>query len=109
MVALPWSELDPRTHGFDVVRVRPAIEALVMAAAPRFRRNPPREELEAAIERAIVAEYGAWASGWRWSPSEPGGGGPTRGWGCARDSGFRADDRTPMDTAEPAPPAPVDW
>src|SRR5260221_11263957 len=98
MVALPWSELDPRTHGFDVVRVRPAIEALVMAAAPRFRRNPPREELEAAIERAIVAEYGAWASGWRGAPAEPGGGGPAPGWGLARASGFRAADRPPVTT-----------
>jgi hypothetical protein len=109
MVALPWAELDPRTHAFDVERVRPALEALVAAAAPRFRRKPPREELEAAIGAAIVAEYGPWAAGWRWSPTEPGGGGPARGWCCSRDSVFAASDRTPQDTVERALAALADW
>ena len=77
-----WAELDPATHPFEVASARPVIAALVTA-------HDDREALTAAIDRALIAAHGTWIGGWRWAASEPGGGGPVRGWCCARDSLLR--------------------
>lgn len=97
-------------HVLDLDRVRAAVAACVTPYERQFRRpGVPREAIESDIDRAIVATSGPWARGWRWSPTEPGGGGPARGWCCARDSVFRDDDRDAMQTVERAIGALADW
>jgi hypothetical protein len=55
------------------------------------------DELEDTIDRELIRAYGFWAAGWRWAASEPGCGGPVRGWCCGRDSlpHARTHDRIP--------------
>jgi len=108
-IVLRWSDLDPRTHAFDLDLVRLAIDRIIRTHAATFKHHPPRDLIQAEIGAAFVTEFGAWTSGWCWSPSEPGGGGPTHGWCCSRDSVFRADDAGPTTTAERALGALANW
>lgn len=102
-----WADLDPGTHPFDLEQVRGPIEALVLEAA---RADPvDREGLVLAIDRLLLVEHGAWTGGWRWAASEPGGGGPVRGWCCSQHSVFRADDPDPLATARRALAAIARW
>lgn len=80
---LTWSDVDPATHPFD-----PAVALAIVerTLAGSTLREAVRDELEHEVDRALIAEFGSWASGFRWAASEPGGGGPVRGWCCARDS-----------------------
>lgn len=76
-VDLPWADLDPRGRQFDDAPVRTAVAAVVRGyAVPFDSLYTDREQIEAAIDRAILESAGRWACGWRWSPSEPGGGRP---------------------------------
>jgi len=81
--SLAWSDVDPATHPFDPERAQPIIEHVL---AGRNLLRSVRDELEDDVDRALIAEYGFWAAGFRWSASEPGCGGPVRGWCCAQDS-----------------------
>jgi Fic/DOC family len=96
MIAMPmtvhylrWCDVDPAGRAFDPGPARRIAEGLILGA----KTPPPVDALQVSIDRAFLAEYGAWASGWTWATSEPGGGGPVRGWCCARDSLFRKGDR----------------
>ncbi len=103
-----WSELDPAAHPFDPERVRAPIEALVLEAA-RAGDAVDRDAVEQGIELLLLDAYGPWAAGWRWSASEPGGGGPVRGWCCARHSVLREDDPDARATIERALAAVASW
>jgi hypothetical protein len=70
---LHWHDVVSRGLSFDASAARSVAEALVSRAAASQVAN--RDELEAEIDRALVADYGAWAAGWNWAASEPGGGG----------------------------------
>jgi hypothetical protein len=91
------------------VVVRAAITAVVAEYASMFGADPLRGQIEDAIHYAILESAGPWAWGWRWSASEPGGGGPVRGWCCGNHSVFRTGDRDPSATVDRAVAAVVDW
>ncbi len=81
---LPWRVVDPTGRAFDPVRARQVATALIMPATGTPAID--RRALEAAIDHALAAAYGAWVIGWTWAPTEPGDGGPVRGWCCAEHS-----------------------
>jgi hypothetical protein len=111
---LRWHDLDPRDRPFDERPAREATEKLVSRwVATRPRRDPDdhdgNDELEDAIDRALVEKYGAWAAGWNWAATEPGGGGPVRGWCCSRDSLLRPEDPSPKTSVDRVVAALGDW
>jgi hypothetical protein len=59
---------------------------------------------ERAITDALVATYGAWARGWSYASSEPGGGGPVHAWCCAAHSWAG-----PAETARKVKEALTEW
>ena len=61
---LPWSEVDPQTHPFDVDLVRLAVDRVFTEHAAAFSHDPPRGRIQAELTAAFVAEYGAWVDGW---------------------------------------------
>jgi hypothetical protein len=106
---LAWSDVDPTTRRFDPAAARRVATELVTAAAAGDPRALDRDALADDIDRALLAEYGAWVAGWRWSTSEPGCGGPVRSWCCGRDSLLRADDVDPTTSIERVTAAVVEW
>ncbi|MCY1069276.1 Fic family protein [Nannocystis sp. RBIL2] len=110
-----WSDVDPAGHEFDLEPARRIVERLVQAtvadrgASWRAVPQKVRDALIEQFDREFVGEYGAWASGWHWAASEPGGGGPVRGWCCSRDSLFRRDDPDPQATVERVVAALGEW
>jgi len=105
---LRWSDLDPTGRSFDPNLARDAAEEC-LARALGDNVTGDREELEASLDRALLAKYGAWAAGWRWAASEPGGGGPIRAWCCARDSLLRSDDPGPKASVDRVVGALQEW
>lgn len=89
---LSWRDVDPKRFPFDPAPAAAIAERHVLHATGGDRgRNAPargakRGPVAEAIDRELVAAYGPWAAGWNWAASEPGGGGPVRGWCCADDS-----------------------
>lgn len=83
---LRWSDVDPAGHVFDPAPVRAVVAERIVGAIGKPAPEHGDDALEDAVDRAIVTACGAWAAGWRWATSEPGGGGPVAGWCCARDS-----------------------
>jgi hypothetical protein len=113
---LRWSDVAPAAHAFDPAPARAKVSALLLAdehrASPAHdqRHDHGRnDETENAIDRALLVDYGAWAAGWHWAASEPGGGGPVRGWCCARDSLFRSDDPDAMASVDRVVGALCEW
>ncbi|MFZ6183124.1 hypothetical protein [Nannocystis pusilla] len=110
-----WSDVDPAGHEFDLEPARRIVGRLVQATVAdrgaSWRAVPQklRDGLIEQFDREFVGEYGAWASGWHWAASEPGGGGPVRGWCCSRDSLFRRDDPDPQATVERVVAALGEW
>jgi hypothetical protein len=104
---LAWSDVDPTTRRFDPAAARRVATELVTAAVGD--PGVDRDALADDIDRALLAEYGAWVAGWRWSTSEPGCGGPVRSWCCGRDSLLRADDVDPTASIERVAAAVVEW
>lgn len=102
-----WSDLAPGVHPFDPELARAPLSALVLEAARV--EEPDREVLAQEIHRLLLTHHGAWAGGWSWAASEPGGGGPVRGWCCPRDSVLRDDDPGPLATVDRALAALADW
>ncbi|MEV5505934.1 Fic family protein [Streptomyces orinoci] len=94
---LSWDEVDPARHPFDSASATQVVHSLGPA-----RRVPPRPNApvgdgsweEAALwawadamSQALVARYGRWALGWRWSHDEGDfDGGPVGNWCCPPDS-----------------------
>ncbi|MCE9580671.1 MAG: Fic family protein [Deltaproteobacteria bacterium] len=104
---LPWSVVDPTGRSFDPTPARQIATALITPATGT--RAIDRRALEAAIDHALAAAYGAWVSGWTWSPTEPGNGGPVRGWCCA-DHSLRRDRRGAVEASiEAVVAALTDW
>lgn len=85
--SLRWSDVDPKAHVWDVRAARAtAVRALAPHDLEHDREIGDRDEAEHAVDRALMAEHGAWMAGWRWAASEPGGGGPVRAYCCADHS-----------------------
>jgi hypothetical protein len=103
---LRWCDLDPTGRAFDPAPARALIGALLSGARSK---DQDRDASESGVDRALLAEYGAWASGWCWAASEPGGGGPVRGWCCAQHSLFRADDADAMASVDRVVAALCEW
>ena len=112
---LRWCDVDPRRHDFDAGEARSIAERHVLwgvdgdagRTAPVLGRK--RDDIEARIDRELIGAFGAWVAGWRWAASEPGGGGPVRGWCCAGDSVFRKGDRSATDSIERVVAAVMEW
>lgn len=85
---LRWADVDPDIRPpVDAARLTELVRPVVAAAATA-RGEGFREHLVDAIHRALLIELRPWVAGWTWSASEPGGGGPVRGWCCAEHSLF---------------------
>lgn len=96
---LRWDDLDPAAHPWDPQNARAAVEQLVGEAASVPSSKRDLGALELALDRAFAIAHGAWSGGWRWAATEPGGGGPVRGYCCARDSLFRGGEKAGETTA----------
>lgn len=107
---LTWADVDPTDRPFDVGPAAALAAHHVRAA--QAGGVPPSDDarvaLEATLDRALVAHYGPWVGAWNWAPTEPGGGGPVRGWCCARDSVLPDGDRDPQATIDRVVGAVVD-
>ncbi len=106
---LRWSDVDPAGRAFDPAPARAAVAERIGGAARRPASRHGDRALEESVDRAVVAAYGAWAAGWCWATSEPGGGGPVRGWCCARDSLLVGDDEEAAATINRVVAALVEW
>jgi hypothetical protein len=112
---LRWADLDPAARAFDPSSVRPLVERLVLGRAglgpsrQALDRHVDPHDLERAVDRALIAECGAWAAGWRWAASEPGGGGPVQSWCCAPHSLFLPDDADTMASVDRVVEALTEW
>jgi len=112
---LYWCDVDPSKRSFDPAAARAIAETHVLWAVGgnRALRGPlggrTRDAVESSIDREIIGAYGAWAAGWRWAASEPGGGGPVRGWCCAADSLFRKGDADAMASVDRVVAAVTEW
>lgn len=112
--SLQWKDVAPSKRGpFDPSPARTLALEVTRAAASKVKRLDAvdREKTVAALDRAFLAAYGAWVAGW--AASEPGGGGPIKGWCCERDSVLRKDDLESTDpiaaSAERAALAVIEW
>jgi len=74
-----WRDL-ARPAVLDLEPTRAVVAALLDAAG-----DDEDAMAELAIERALIADHGLWASGWRWS-AEGGSGGPVAAWCCYEHS-----------------------
>lgn len=124
---LAWTEVDPATHPFDHAEALDVVRALGPAGQapvrPEWKRLKDRDEAYEefkklcdwartvgwewgeAMTQALVEQYGAWASGWRWSHDEGDlGGGPVGRWCCALHS-----ITTPDETLERVAAALCEW
>jgi hypothetical protein len=95
--SLRFRDLDPSTHLFDRARARAVVANIVLPAAGdlfphRAAPHLDRNAVARAIDEVLVAAFGAWAIGWSWAASEPGGGGPVRSWCCVPHSMLHGDD-----------------
>jgi hypothetical protein len=106
---LRWSDVDPSARAFDPAPARAAVADRLRLAVGTPKPEHGDDALEDSVDRAIVAVCGAWAAGWRWAASEPGGGGPVRGWCCARDSLFVGDDEEALGTIDRVVAALAEW
>jgi hypothetical protein len=87
-----WGEIAPAAWSYDDERVRELASEAILPLG-RARDDGARRAVEGAIDRALIAELGVGACGWRWSPGEGGGGGLVRGWCCASHSVYRKSER----------------
>jgi hypothetical protein len=101
---LRWADVNPAERSFDPAPARALMEAIVSRD-----QRVEREALEDSLDRALIAQYGAWAAGWRWAASEPGGGGPVRSWCCAAHSLVHQDDADAMASVDRAVAALSEW
>jgi prophage maintenance system killer protein len=112
---LRWSDVDPEGRPFDPAPAREIAAERILGALegdPARRSLAPgrnRESLEESIDRALIAAYGAWAAGWCWATSEPGGGGPVHGWCCADHSLLNEDDRSATASIDRVVAALAEW
>lgn len=114
--SLHWKDVAPSKRGpFDPSQARTLALEVTRAAASAVKKLDAvdRVKTAAALDRAFLAAYGAWVAGWDWAASEPGGGGPIKGWCCERDSILRKDDLAAADpvaaSAERAARAVIEW
>jgi hypothetical protein len=115
---LSWAEVDPARHPFDHAAAPAVVAGLGPAKRVPARPKGPAynqgvilwsyregQDWTDAMNRAIAAEYGRWAVGWRWAPNEGElGGGPIRSWCCPRDS-----ITTPAETVARVAAALLEW
>lgn len=124
---LTWSEVDPRAHPFDSAAALDDVRGLAAASRvpvrPFTKRSSDvderREEYAKlcdwshregwdwaeAMTGELVARYGRWSTGWRWSLDEGDlGGGPVGGWCCTLHS-----ITTPEETLERVAASLCEW
>jgi hypothetical protein len=114
MFGLTWEDYDPTRITFDPERARAVVSSILGLALldPKRKDLKPgwtRRQLEDALDQALVDTLGAWATGFRWAASEPGGGGPLKGYCCANHSLLRKEDAGPEDTTERLVGVVVEW
>ncbi|MCW5868895.1 MAG: Fic family protein [Candidatus Eremiobacteraeota bacterium] len=71
---MSWADVDPSGHTMDLGRVRQVADAHIPA-------NPDEYALrsaEFALHHELLAEFGYWIQGWRWTARDSGG--PVRAW-----------------------------
>lgn len=105
---LRWSDFAAPLAAFDPGPARRiATEALPGGLAALNAES--RQALADAIDRRLLAAYGPWVTGWTWASSEPGGGGPVRGWCCAPHSLLPKGPGEPAATVERVVGAVTEW
>ena len=78
---LRWIDVDPARHPFDPSLAEAIVEARLPAELSRGPEHDKRRQLvEDAIHRALLAAYGPWIGGWRFSAE---GGGFVNSYCCA--------------------------
>ena len=71
---MSWSDVDPFGHTLDLERVRQVAEAHIPAKPDEYALN----SAEFALHHELLAEFGYWIQGWRWTARDRGG--PVRAW-----------------------------
>lgn len=114
--SLHWKDVAPSKRGpFDPSLARTLALEVTRAAASKVKKLDAvdRGATVAALDRALLGAYGAWVGGWNWAASEPGGGGPIKGWCCERDSVLCKEDLEAADpiarSAERVALAAIEW
>lgn len=105
--SLAWSDVDPAGIDFDPEPARRI--ALELVARELASGKADRDALGEAIDQRLLAEYGAWVAGWQWSATEPGCGGPVRGWCCSSHSLLRRGESEPEASADRVVSAVTEW
>jgi hypothetical protein len=97
---LRFCDIDARTIRFDAASAPAVLRSAFALAVDGVELKPgwDRSRLQAALDQALIEAFGPWATGFRWAASEPGGGGPVRGY-CCDDHSLLRDGET---DAEPS-------
>ena len=98
--ALPWSVMAAR-RDWDPQAALDLASACIAAESPK-----ESWALADALDRALVARFGAWAAGWRWSVHD---GGPIRAYCCAKHSLHRGGDEARRTSALAVRDALLEW
>lgn len=69
---LPWSVVDPTSVPFDPAPAYAIVRKHVATLRAGEFVQAARGRYERDLDLDLVAHYGAWASGWNWTPSEGG-------------------------------------
>ena len=71
---MSWRDVDPAGHTLDLERVRQVAEDHIPANPDEYALN----SAEFALHHELLAEFGYWIQGWRWTARDSGG--PVRAW-----------------------------
>jgi hypothetical protein len=74
---MSWSDVDPSGHTLDLERVRQVADAHIPAKPDEYALR----SAEFALHHELLAEFGYWIQGWRWTARDSGG--PVRAWQCS--------------------------
>ena len=71
---MSWKDVDPSGHTFDLDRIRQVAEKHTVALPD----EDALQSVEFDLHHALLAEFGYWIQGWRWTARDTGG--PVRAW-----------------------------
>lgn len=92
-----WKEVDPSGHTFDLGAVESVIAPLLPAILDEDTEHEELVRIETLVQCELMAHFGAWIQGWRWTARDWGG--PVQAWNDCHSLIYDEDD-------EVAPPLP---